>query len=87
MRETDDMAKYGEPHINIVLTRRWMTTVLAGVGIGVALSPLAFRAAAAEIRMQAAVFFEPHIPSALRRALQIAADARARSNHDHHFEL
>ena len=31
-------------------------------------------AAAPEIRMQAAIFFEPHIPTALRRALDYAGD-------------
>ncbi len=63
------------------LTRRQMVNALASVGVGLLASPLLPRVAAAEkvnkiadIRMQAAMFFEPHIPTALRRALQYAGD-------------
>ncbi len=63
------------------LTRRRMVKVLASVGVGAVASPLLSRLAAAEeiikpanIRMQAAIIFEPHIPTALRRALQFAGD-------------
>ena len=59
------------------LTRRQMVHVLASVGVGVAASPLLSQVAAAEktdIRMQAAIIFEPHIPTALRRALHYAGD-------------
>ena len=64
------------------LTRRQMVRVLASVGVGVAASPLMSRFAAAadeidkpaDIRMQAAIIFEPHIPTALRRALHYAGD-------------
>jgi len=55
--------------------------VLASVGVGVVASPLVScqRFAeevikSADIRMQAAIIFEPHIPTALRRALQYAGD-------------
>ena len=58
-----------------------MIKVLATVGVGVAASPLVSRVAAAgevnkmeDIRMQAAIIFEPHIPTALQRALQYAGD-------------
>ncbi len=53
------------------LTRRQTFKVL--VGVGVALSPLLSRAMAA-MKMQAAMFFEPHIPTALRRARDYAGD-------------
>ncbi len=63
------------------LTRRHMVKVLASVGVGVVTSPFLSRVTAAEnvgetadIRMQAAIIFEPHIPTALRRALQYAGD-------------
>jgi hypothetical protein len=63
------------------LTRRQMVKVLASVSVGVVASPLVscHRAAeevikSADIRMQAAIIFEPHIPTALRRALQYAGD-------------
>ncbi len=63
------------------LTRRRMLQVLASVGVGAAASPLMSRQAAAEeinkmagIRMQAAIIFEPHIPTALRWALRYAGD-------------
>ena len=63
------------------LTRRQMVKVLASVGVGVVASPLLSRQAAADeinkmadIKMQAAIIFEPHIPTALRRALQYAGD-------------
>ena len=63
------------------LTRRQTVQVLASVGVGMLASPLVSRLAAAEkvgkmarIRMQAAIIFEPHIPTALRRALHYAGD-------------
>ena len=63
------------------LTRRRMVHVLASVGVGMLASPLVSRAATgvrvgkmADTRMQAAIIFEPHIPTALRRALQYAGD-------------
>jgi len=68
------------------LTRRRMIKVLASVSAGVAASPFLSPVAAAatenktrenrtaNIRMQAAIFFEPHIPTALRRALQYAGN-------------
>ena len=63
------------------LTRRRMVKVLASVGVGVVTSPFLSRVTAAEnvgetadIRMQAAIIFEPHIPTALRRALHYAGD-------------
>ncbi len=66
---------------NRTFTRRQMVNALAAVGISVAASPLLSRVAAAEkankmadIKMQAAIIFEPHIPTALRRALQYAGD-------------
>jgi hypothetical protein len=55
-----------------------MVKVLVSVGIGTLASPLTSRLAAAEIvgsadiSMQAAIFFEPHIPTALQRALAYA---------------
>ncbi len=58
-----------------------MVHVLASVGVGMLASPLVSRAATgvrvgkmADTRMQAAIIFEPHIPTALRRALQYAGD-------------
>ncbi len=66
---------------NGTFTRRQMVNALTAFGIGVAASPLLSRVAAAEkanemadIKMQAAIIFEPHIPTALRRALQYAGD-------------
>ncbi|MCH8073177.1 MAG: hypothetical protein IIA09_14620 [Proteobacteria bacterium] len=63
------------------LTRRQTVKVLASVGIGAVAGPLVScqRSAekvftSADIRMQAAIIFEPHIPTALRRALQYAGD-------------
>ncbi len=63
------------------LTRRQMVKVLASVGVGMAASPLMSCQRSdqkvnkiADIKMQAAIFFEPHIPTALRRALQFAGD-------------
>ncbi len=63
------------------LTRRQIIHVLASVGVGMLASPLVSRAATgvrvgkmADTRMQAAIIFEPHIPTALRRALQYAGD-------------
>ncbi len=60
-------------------TRRQVVNSLASIGVGVAAGPLASPlAAAAEVdngtRMVAAIIFEPHIPTALRRALQYAGD-------------
>ncbi len=66
---------------SVTLTRRQMVKVLASIGIGAVASPLVSRVAVAEkinrmadIKMQAAIIFEPHIPTALRRALQYAGD-------------
>jgi len=63
------------------LTRRQMVKVLASAGVGMAASPLMSCQRSdqkvnqiADIKMQAAIFFEPHIPTALRRALQYAGD-------------
>ena len=63
------------------VTRRQTVKVLASVGIGVVAGPLVScqRSAeevfkSADIRMQAAIIFEPHIPTALRRALQYAGE-------------
>ena len=55
------------------LTRRRMISLLVSVGVGVAANPLMSPLAAA-MKMQAAMFFEPHIPTALRRALDYAGD-------------
>ena len=52
-------------------TRRRVFKAL--VGVGVAMSPL-LSGARATMKMQAAMFFEPHIPSALRRARDYAGD-------------
>jgi hypothetical protein len=64
-----------------ILSRRQMFRALASAGVGVAASPLMSRMAvageiskAADIKMQAAIFFEPHIPTALRRALEYAGE-------------
>ena len=63
------------------LTRRQMVRLLASVGVGVAASPLLSRLAGArevntmaDIKMEAAIIFEPHMPDALRRALEYAGD-------------
>ncbi len=58
------------------ITRRQLFQVLASVGASVVSSPLMSRlTAAVEItKMEAAIFFEPHVPDALRRALQYAGD-------------
>jgi len=56
------------------LSRREMVKALALAGVGVAASPLLSRLAVAEIKMQAAIIFEPHIPTALARALAHAGD-------------
>ncbi len=61
-----------------VFTRRQISKVLALVGAGTFAIPLLSRLALAQgtrttdLRMQAAIIFEPHIPTALRRALQYA---------------
>ena len=47
--------------------------MLAAAGVGTAVLPTCLRAAA-EFRMQAEIIFEPHIPTALRRALHHAGD-------------
>ncbi len=57
--------------ICVKFTRRRMLKALAGVGV--ALSPVLSRATAA-MKMQAAMVFEPHIPTALRRALNYAGN-------------
>jgi hypothetical protein len=58
-----------------------MVKVLASVGVGAAAGPLmscqrpvGTADPAADIKMQAGIFFEPHIPSALQRALDYAGD-------------
>lgn len=56
------------------ITRREMVRLLAAAGFTAATGPLLSRQAMAEVRMQAAIFFEPHIPSALRQALHYAGD-------------
>ncbi len=56
------------------LTRREMVKGLAAAGLGVLASTLLSPLAVAEVKMQAAIIFEPHIPTALRRALQYAGD-------------
>ena len=57
------------------ITRRQMMNGLASIGVGALAGPLV---TAAEIdnntKMVAAIIFEPHIPTALRRALQYAGD-------------
>ena len=64
-----------------ILTRRQVVKLLASTGAGVAASQLLFRPAGAgtvntmaEIKMEAAIIFEPHIPDALRGALEYAGD-------------
>ncbi len=57
--------------ICVKFTRRRMLKALAGVGV--ASGPFLSHAVAA-VKMQAAMFFEPHIPTALRRALDYAGD-------------
>jgi len=54
-----------------LLTRRQVVGGLAIAGAGVALSPFRISAAAA---MQTENVFEPHIPTALRRALELAGE-------------
>ena len=63
------------------ISRRRMFKVLASVGVGTAAGPLmscqrtvGTADPAAGIKLQAAMFFEPHIPSALQRALNYAGD-------------
>jgi len=63
------------------LTRRQMVRGLASVGVGVAASPFMSRLAAAgegdetaELKMEAAIFFAPYVPNALRLALEYAGD-------------
>ncbi|MFV1998499.1 MAG: hypothetical protein ACC641_10875 [Acidiferrobacterales bacterium] len=70
-----------EPLRNGKLTRRRMLHVLASVGVGVVASPLMSRLAAAKevtkmagLKMEAAIFFEPYVPNALRRALEYAGE-------------
>ena len=60
-------------HPGSTMTRRQLTGALAAAGAGIALLPAGL-SAAAELRMQAEIFFEPHIPTALRRALHYAGD-------------
>ena len=60
-------------HPGSTLTRRQLTGALAAAGAGIALLPAGL-SAAAELRMQAEIFFEPHIPTALRRALGYAGE-------------
>ncbi len=58
-------------------TRRQMVNTLASVGVGAVASPLMSPLAAAGetgTRMVAVIIFEPHIPTALRRALHYAGD-------------
>lgn len=55
------------------ISRRRFAGVLTTATASAAAMPAAW-AAAPEIRMQAQIFFEPHIPSALRRALDYAGD-------------
>jgi hypothetical protein len=52
-------------------TRRKIIQAMAGIAL--ANGPLLSRAAA-DLRMQAAIFFEPHIPTALRQALHYAGN-------------
>ena len=60
-------------HRRGTVTRRKMLGGL--VAMGVAANPVLLRtASASSVRMQARMFFEPHIPSALRRALRYAGD-------------
>ena len=61
--------------------RRRMVSALASFGIGAIAGPLVSRQAVAaksnkiaETKLQAAIFFEPHIPTALQRALDYAGN-------------
>ena len=63
------------------VTRRRMISGLASIGAGVVASPLISGCTAAkdadesgDLRMTAAIIFDPHIPSALQRALNYAGD-------------
>ena len=61
------------------LTRRQVVQVAGSVGVGVVAGPLVSTMVTAtetgnSTRMVAAIIFEPHIPTALRRALQYAGD-------------
>jgi len=67
--------------MNETLTRRQIIKVMATAGIGMSAAPLMSCQRAADkefkspdVRMQAAIIFEPHIPTALRRAQQYAGD-------------
>ena len=67
--------------MNESLTRRRMISALASIGAGVVASPFMLRRAfandtdaIADLKMAAAIFFDPHIPSALQRALNYAGD-------------
>ena len=55
------------------MSRRRFAGVFAAAGVGVAVMSAAW-AATPEVRTQAKIFFEPHIPTALRRALEYAGD-------------
>mgnify|MGYP001374848206 CR=1 FL=1 len=62
-------------------TRRRMVSASASFGIGAIAGPLVSRQAVAaksnkiaETKLQAAIFFEPHIPTALQRALDYAGN-------------
>ena len=66
---------------NGTLTRRQLVRVMASVGVCVVAGPLVSCQRAVEevitpagITMQAAIIFEPHIPTALQRALNYAGD-------------
>jgi len=63
-----------QPRRSGTLTRREMVKLLGSIGVGVVASPILSLPAVAEVRMQAAIVFEPHIPTALRRALAYAGD-------------
>ncbi len=63
------------------VTRRQLVKALASVGVGVVAGPLVSCQRSAEkvinpagIKMQAEIIFEPHIPTALQRALDYAGD-------------
>lgn len=60
--------------MNASLGRRRLLQAAVSASVGAAIGPVASAVAAADVRMQAAIFFEPHIPSALRRALNYAGD-------------
>ena len=55
------------------MSRRRFAGVLTAAAAGAAAMPAAW-AGAPDVRMQAEIFFEPHIPTALRRALDYAGD-------------